>query len=98
MIRHPRRGKAQGELSMISNGAVLIQEGKVQSDRTAQDHGLRIKLHADQLSLSSGTRLGIELGAISVDHLEQIEQEDIDALSHSNCIATLLPVRFFIWD
>ncbi|MEW5975851.1 MAG: imidazolonepropionase [Acidobacteriota bacterium] len=63
--------------------------------RTAIRHGLGIKLHADQLSRSGATRLGAQLGAVSVDHLEQIEPEDIQALAASQTVATLLPGSVF---
>ena len=57
----------------------------------AQKHGLKLRLHADQLSRSGATRLGVRLGAISVDHLEQIEEEEIELLAGSATIAVLLP-------
>jgi imidazolonepropionase len=62
---------------------------------SAQEHGLKIKLHADQLSRSGATQLGIRLRAVSIDHLEQILPEDIEALSEAGIIATLLPGAVF---
>jgi imidazolonepropionase len=38
-----------------------------------------------------GIAKAIELGALSVDHLEEISDEDIDAIKHSECMPTLLP-------
>jgi imidazolonepropionase len=38
-----------------------------------------------------GVRKAVELGALSVDHLEEISHDDIAALKNSNCIPTLLP-------
>jgi imidazolonepropionase len=63
--------------------------------RAAQQHGLGLKLHADQLKRSGATQLGIRLQAVSVDHLEQISEDDIQALQTSNVIATLLPGSVF---
>jgi len=63
--------------------------------RAALEHGLGMKLHADQLTRSGATQLGVRLGTISVDHLEQIEAEDIQALAGSQTIATLLPGSVF---
>jgi imidazolonepropionase len=57
----------------------------------AQKHGLKLRLHADQLSRSGATGLGVRLGAISVDHLEQIEAEEIELLARSATTAVLLP-------
>jgi len=57
--------------------------------------GLGLKLHADQLKRSGATQLGARLGAVSVDHLEQIDAEDIQALANSPTIGTLLPGSVF---
>jgi imidazolonepropionase len=66
-----------------------------QSTEVGLQHGLRIKLHADQLTRSGATQLGVRLGATSVDHLEQIDAEDIQALAGSQTVATLLPGSVF---
>jgi len=63
--------------------------------RAALQHGLRIKLHADQLTRSGATQLGVRLGATSVDHLEQIDTDDTQALAGSQTVATLLPGSVF---
>lgn len=57
----------------------------------ARSHGLKVKLHADQLTRNGGTRLAVELGAISADHLECIQEEDVQLLAESRVVATLLP-------
>lgn len=57
--------------------------------------GLRAKVHANQLSNSGGVQVGIRNEALSVDHLECIDQPEIDLLSTSNTIATLLPSAAF---
>ncbi|HEY4491459.1 MAG TPA: imidazolonepropionase, partial [Acidobacteriota bacterium] len=62
---------------------------------SARSHGLKVKLHADQLRRSGATLLGIEMNAVSIDHLEQINEQDIHALASSNVIATLLPGSVF---
>ena len=54
-------------------------------------HGLKPKVHVNQFSILGGIEKAIELGALSVDHLEEISDEDIEALKKSTCIATLLP-------
>lgn len=61
----------------------------------AKEVGLKIKLHADQLSTFGATELGVSLGAISVDHLELINENGINALSKSKTIATILPGSSF---
>ncbi|MCB0405432.1 MAG: imidazolonepropionase [Bdellovibrionales bacterium] len=57
----------------------------------ALDHGLKLKLHSDQFTSLGGTKLGIELGAFSIDHLDHISKEDIRAFGESNTVAVLLP-------
>jgi imidazolonepropionase len=57
----------------------------------AKEHGLRPRLHAEQLSRSGATQLAVELEAASCDHLEQVNEADIRALAKSGTVATLLP-------
>jgi imidazolonepropionase len=49
------------------------------------------RLHAEQLAHMGGTRLAIELGAASADHLDYLTASEIRALARSNTVATLLP-------
>lgn len=53
--------------------------------------GLPLKLHADQLQRSGAALLGVRLGALSVDHLEQLTGNDARALAASTTVATVLP-------
>lgn len=60
-------------------------------------HGLTPKVHAEQLSASGAARMGVELGAASVDHLEFVTDADIEALKGSGTIPVLLPgCSFFL--
>jgi imidazolonepropionase len=59
--------------------------------REANDHGLAPRLHAEQLSHTGATLLGVALGAASCDHLERVTIADIRALAKSRTVATLLP-------
>ena len=54
-------------------------------------HGLKPRVHAEQMSHSGGIEAGVQCGAISVDHLEYISDNDIDLLLASNTMPTLLP-------
>ena len=58
-------------------------------------YGLKPKLHVNQLSSMGGVQAGIELGALSVDHLEVMLREDIQCLANSGTIGTLLPTAAF---
>jgi imidazolonepropionase len=53
--------------------------------------GLRPKLHADELHDGGAAALGVELGAVSVDHLAAISPAGIAAVAASETVATLLP-------
>jgi imidazolonepropionase len=57
----------------------------------AKEHGLAPRLHAEQLSRTGASQLGVELGAASCDHLERVNAADIRALAKSRTAATLLP-------
>jgi imidazolonepropionase len=58
-------------------------------------HGLKPKLHVNQLNAIGGIEVGIKLNALSLDHLETINSDEIGKLSKSNTIATLLPTAAF---
>lgn len=57
--------------------------------------GLKPKIHANQLHLSGGTETGVKLGAVSVDHLETMDEQAMNALAGSPTIGTLLPTAAF---
>ncbi len=56
-----------------------------------REFGLTPRIHAEQLSRTGATRLGIECGAASADHLDKVSAADIRALARSSVVATLLP-------
>ncbi|RYG09896.1 MAG: imidazolonepropionase, partial [Chitinophagaceae bacterium] len=57
----------------------------------AAKYGLKPKIHANQLSVSGGVQIGIKHEAVSVDHLEETDQDVLTSLAQSETIATLLP-------
>ena len=60
----------------------------------AREHGLPVKLHADQLSDCGGAALAASYNALSADHLEYTSRAGVDALSASSSVAVLLPGAF----
>lgn len=62
---------------------------------TARALGLRVKLHADQLSDSGGAALAAEFGALSADHLEWTNTAGVNALADAGCVAVMLPGAFY---
>ncbi|MBV7299348.1 imidazolonepropionase [Enterovibrio paralichthyis] len=61
----------------------------------AQRHGLHIKGHTEQLSNLGGSALAAKMGALSVDHIEYLTDEDVEALAENGTVATLLPGAFY---
>ena len=57
----------------------------------ARRHGMGLRMHADQLSLSGGARLAAELGTVTADHLEHTDAEGIAALKSAAVQPILLP-------
>jgi len=60
-------------------------------------HGLRAKIHANELDFSGGVQVGVKYNALSVDHLEYVGENEIEALLNSETIPTVLPgAAFFL--
>ncbi|HEY0059270.1 MAG TPA: imidazolonepropionase [Flavisolibacter sp.] len=57
--------------------------------------GLKPKIHANQLHVSGGVQAGVRCGAVSVDHLECMDEDAIRVLAASNTMGTLLPTAAF---
>ena len=57
----------------------------------ARCHGLGLRMHADQLSLSGGAKLAAELGTVTADHLEHTDAAGIQALKAAGVQPVLLP-------
>jgi imidazolonepropionase len=58
-------------------------------------YNLKPKIHANQLHLSGGVQVGVKMGAVSVDHLETMDEDAIQTLAASSTIGTLLPTAAF---
>lgn len=61
----------------------------------AQDLGLPVKLHAEQLSNLGGARLAASYGALSADHIEYLDAEGVAAMVEADTAAVLLPGAFY---
>jgi len=82
---------------------VFCEDGFFTVDETEQiaeegkKLGMRPRIHANQLNRSGGVQVGVKVNAISVDHLENIGKEEIEALQNSSTIPTALPgAAFFL--
>lgn len=61
----------------------------------AREHGLAVKLHAEQLSNSGGATLAARFGALSADHLEHADEAAVAAMAESGTVAVLLPGAYY---
>jgi imidazolonepropionase len=61
----------------------------------AKAHGLKVKLHAEQLSALSGSALAARHGALSADHLEYATDDDVRAMAAAGTVAVLLPGAYY---
>lgn len=85
-----KRNLAERVDIFVENGFFEYTDAKVYL-QTAKDLGFDLTIHADQLSLSGGTKLACELQALSADHCIQISDQEISALAKAKTVAVLLP-------
>ncbi len=91
-----RQGLAEFCDVFCETGVFSVDESRLIL-RRARDLGLRLKLHADELSPLGGAELAAEVGAVSADHLLCISEKGMDALAASGTVAALLPgTAFFL--
>lgn len=89
-----RRGLAEFCDVFCESGVFSLDE----SERiltTARDHGMRVKVHADELTPLGGAELAVRLGAVSADHLLCVTDRGVEALARSGTVAALLPGTAF---
>jgi imidazolonepropionase len=90
-----------GRRKLARFGDVFCEEGvfTVAESRAilgaARDHGLALRVHADELGWTGGAELAAELGARSADHLLFVSEAGMAALARASCVATLLPSAAF---
>jgi imidazolonepropionase len=63
--------------------------------KAAAHHGLRVKLHAEQLSNQHGAALAAQYRALSADHLEHLDEAGAKAMAAAGTVAVLLPGAFY---
>lgn len=65
--------------------------------RAGAEHGMRPKIHANELAVSGGVQVGVAHGALSVDHLERMGADEIAVLKGAKTMPTMLPgAAFFL--
>ena len=63
--------------------------------KAADAHGLRVKLHAEQLSNQHGAALAARYKALSADHLEHLDEAGAQAMAEAGTVAVLLPGAYY---
>lgn len=63
--------------------------------KKADKLGLRFRIHSDQIAHLGGTQMAAEAGALSCDHLEHAQTEDVVAMAANGTIAVLLPGAYY---
>ncbi|WP_298835137.1 imidazolonepropionase [uncultured Piscinibacter sp.] len=63
--------------------------------QAARQHGLPVKLHAEQLSNMHGAALAAEFGALSADHLEHVDEAGVAAMAKAGTVAVMLPGAYY---
>lgn len=89
-----RRGLAVFADVFCEAGVFTVEEGR-RILQAARDHGLKLRLHADELGHTGGAELAAELQAHSADHLVFASAEGMDAMARAGTVATLLPSAAF---
>ncbi len=75
------------------NAFDVEQAGRVL--RTARELGYRVKAHVDQFTNLGGSQLGMELKAVSIDHLDAISDDEIAMLAESDTVGVVIPTENF---
>ncbi len=76
------------------NGAFTIEQSRKILE-TARSLGFKLKAHVDQFTNLGGSRLAIEMGAVSIDHLDAISDDEIALLAKSSTIGMVIPTENF---
>jgi len=63
--------------------------------KAAAHHGLRVRLHAEQLSNQHGASLAAQYRALSADHLEHLDEAGAKAMAAAGTVAVLLPGAYY---
>ncbi|HRG23615.1 MAG TPA: imidazolonepropionase [Chitinophagaceae bacterium] len=89
------RDKLADYIDVFCETGFFSKEETIRICKAGMALGLKPKIHANQLNLSGGTEAGVELGALTVDHLETMDADTIRLLAGSSTIGTLLPTAAY---
>lgn len=95
MIPAAKLRKLADAVDAFCEGIGFTADETRQVFEAAKKAGLRVKLHAEQLSNLHGAALAAEYGALSADHLEYIDEAGVIAMAKAGMVAVLLPGAFY---
>ncbi len=87
-----KRKKLADRVDIFIEKGFFLAEDSRSYLQLAQKLGFDVVIHADQLSLSGGSQLAVDLGALSADHIIQIQDSEIKKLAQSEVTGVLLPL------
>ena len=90
------RDRLVDAVDAFCEGIAFSSEQTARVFAAAKAAGLRVKLHADQLSNLHGARLAAEHNALSADHLEYTDEDGVAAMARAGTVAVLLPGAFYM--
>jgi imidazolonepropionase len=71
-----------------------LEESRIVLD-CARKHGMKLKMHADEIEPMGGAELAAEMGCVSADHLGTTSEQGIEALAKAGVVPVLLPATLF---
>jgi imidazolonepropionase len=90
------RDRLVDAVDAFCEGIAFSPEQTARVFAAAKAAGLRVKLHADQLSNLHGARLAADHNALSADHLEYTDEDGAAAMARAGTVAVLLPGAFYM--
>jgi imidazolonepropionase len=82
-------------VDVFCEGIAFSPEETARIFTAAKAKGLAVKVHSEQLSNLSGTKLAAEFGALSADHLEYLDEDGVVAMAKAGTVAVILPGAFY---
>ena len=89
------KGKLADSVDAFCEGIAFTPQEVERLFKAAAAHGLRVKLHAEQLSNQKGAALAAQYRALSADHLEHLDDAGAKAMAAAGTVAVLLPGAFY---
>ncbi len=97
MIPAVAEEKLADYIDVFCEKGFFTPEETIQIIEAGQKFGMKPRIHANQLNRSGGVQVGVKMNAMSVDHLENMGEEEIELLKNSTVMPTALPgAAFFL--